>query len=116
MNDILYIVDNYLIEINRYLLDKFGCKKSIIVSIVRYYELFKDIEVVKVRGRVILIDRNKNIIGRDLIFDFIKDIVLKYYSKREFVDRDFLVYLIVNKLGIMEEVIKYMVNIFFSVF
>ena len=105
---------NYAVETNKYLAEKVGCKRSTVVSISNYYELSKDDNVVKQRKKDIIIERNKRL-GRDVTPELIKQEALKYHSKREFYDRDPSLYATANRIGIMEEVTKHMVNISFSV-
>jgi hypothetical protein len=114
LNDVLYIVEYYPTETNNYLAEIIGCKNSTIVSIARYYELSKDQESVKKRKKKILVERNKRL-GRDVTAELIKSEALKYFSKREFCDRDPSLYATANRMGIMEEVTKHMVNMSFSV-
>jgi hypothetical protein len=114
LNDVLYIVENYPTETNNYLAEKVGCKDSIVVSIARYYELSKDEESVNKRRAKILTERNKRL-GRDVTAKLIEDEALKYFSKREFYEKDPSLYSIANKMGIMEDVTRHMVNISFSV-
>ena len=115
LEDIKYVIENYAVEANKFLAEKLNCEENHIVSISNYYKLTKDKEILKIRRKEILVHRNKNITGRDLTPEVIKEIALKYYSKREFCDKDSSAYITANRLGIMEEVTKHMVNMSFSV-
>lgn len=115
LKDILYVVENYHSISDRELSEAVGCERSTIVSIARYYELSKDKEILKQRRKVILVDRNKNITGRDLTPELVQQEALKYHSKREFCNKDPSAYTTANKLGIMDEVTKHMVTIAFSI-
>lgn len=114
LNDVLYVVENYPIETNKFLAEKVECKEGVIVSIAKYYELIKDKDVVEQRKKEILVERNKRL-GRDLTPELIQQEALKYHSKREFCNKDPSAYATANKLGIMEEVTKHMVTIAFSI-
>lgn len=114
LDDILYIIENYPTETTNHFIEKFKCTKSNIQSVANYYELSKDEETVKQRRKNILIERNKRL-GRDVTPELIRKEALKYHSKREFSDKDPSLYTIANRMGIMEEVTKHMVNFSFSV-
>lgn len=115
LDNILYVVENYHRLSNRELAEKIGCRESIIVSIAKYYELTKDKDIVEQRKKQILIDRNKNITGRDLTPELLKEIALKYPSKREFQYKDSSAYTTANRLGIMDDITSHMVNLSFSI-
>lgn len=115
LDDVLYIVENYATQTISHFIEKFGCTKSNVYSIAKYYGLTKDKESVENRRREILINRNKNITGRDLTSELLKEIALKYHSKREFYNKDPSAYTTANRLGIMEEITQHMVNFSFSV-
>lgn len=114
LNDTLYVVENYYRLSNRELVEKIGCRESIIVSIANYYELSKDKDIVGQRKKQILSDRNKSM-GRDLTPEVLKEIASKYHSKREFQYKDSSAYTTANRLGIMDEITSHMVNISFSI-
>lgn len=114
LKDILYIVEKYPSETTTHFTEKFKCTKSNIQSVARYYELEKDGEIVKQRKKDILTERNKRL-GRDVTPELIKQEASKYHSKREFYDRDPSLYATANRMGIMEDVTKHMVNFSFSV-
>lgn len=114
LEDILYVVEKYPTETNKYLCEKTGCKPGTVVSIARYYELSKDKESVKQRRKDIVVERNKRL-GRDVTPELVRQEALKYHSKREFSDRDPSLYVNANRMGIMEEVTAHMVNMSFSV-
>lgn len=114
LEDVLYIVENFPYLTNKEMAFKVGCKEGTIVSIAKYYELKKDKETVEQRKKNIVTDRNKAL-GRDLTPELLKEIALKYNSKREFSDKDPSAYSTANRLGIMEEITKHMINFSFSV-
>ena len=114
LENILYVVENYPYLTNREMVDKIGCKSGTVVSIAKYYELEKDKETVEQRKRDILTERNKRL-GRDVTPELIRQEALKYHSKREFYDRDPSLYTTANRMGIMEDVTKHMVNFSFSI-
>lgn len=114
LENVLYIVENYPYLTNREIVDKVGCKSGTVVSIAKYYELEKDKETVEQRKRDILTERNKRL-GRDVTPELIKQEALKYHSKREFYDRDPSLYSTANRMGIMDDVTKHMVNFSFSI-
>lgn len=115
LEDVLYIKENYPTETNKSLSNKFNCKEGLIVSIAKYYELTKDEESVKNRKREIIINRNKNITGRNLTPELLQEIALKYHSKKEFCAKDSSAYSTSNRLGIMEDITKHMINFSFSI-
>lgn len=114
LDDILYIVEKYPTETRKSLSNKIGCTISIVDSIANYYELSKDQESINRRRTEILIERNKRL-GRDVTAELIEREASKYSSKIEFCDRDPSLYATANRMGIMEEVTKHMVNMSFSV-
>lgn len=114
LDNTLYVVENYHRLSNTELIEKVGCRKSTIVSIAKYYELTKDKDIVEQRKRDILTERNKRL-GRDVTPELIKQEALKYHSKREFYDKDPSLYATANRMGIMEDVTKHMVNFSFSI-
>lgn len=114
LNDTLYVVENYYRLSNRELVEKIGCREGVIVSIANYYELSKDKDIVEQRKKQILSYRNKSM-GRDLTPEVLKEIALKYHSKREFQYKDSSAYTTANRLGIMDEITSHMVNISFSI-
>lgn len=94
---------------------KYNCSKSFLDNFARYYGIKKNTNWLKSLKADILINRNKNLIGRDLTEELLKESALKYNTKREFQDKDASAYTTANKLGIMNEITSHMVNISFSV-
>lgn len=115
LQDVKYIVENYPILSDQFIMDRLNCRKGLIVSVAKYYELEKDKKCLSERRKEILVNRNKNITGRDLTPELLQEVALNYHSKREFFDKDASAYTTANRLGIMEEITKHMVNFSFSV-
>lgn len=100
---------------NKDLCKMFNINQGLISSMCNeYYGLKKDKNFINKVKKEILTKRNKEN-GRDLSKDFIKSCALKYSSKREWSHKDPSSYVTANKLNIMEECTKHMVNISFSV-
>lgn len=113
--DILYIIKSYPTHTDRHIFEKTGCTKSKLKTIVDYYEIKKDEKVVRERRKRILTKRNKEVLGRDLTVEFISEQAKKYQTKTEFYYNDPSAYSSANKLGIMEDITKHMVNLSFSI-
>jgi hypothetical protein len=109
------VIDLYPKNKTQDIADMYNCSKSAIQSVASFHKLTKDEKWLKEMRCEILYERNKNITGRDLTPELLKEIALKYHSKREFQDRDASAYTTANRMGIMEEITKHMVNIAFSV-
>lgn len=97
--EILKIKGEYPYLYNKELSDKYNISSSTLVSLARHYSLKKD----------------TSLVGRELTLDTLKEIALKFNTKKEFSHKDPSAYATANKMGIIEEVTSHMVNISFSV-
>lgn len=113
--DVKYIKNNFSKESNVDIKNKLNCSLQDILIVSRYYNLKKDKKLAAILKREMLIERNKNIIGRDLSIDALRTIALSYQTKREFSEKDPSAYTTANKLGVMEDITKHMVATYFSV-
>jgi len=95
-----------------------GCKKSLIVAKARRLKLQRSeqFERKKTEARKeLLVKRNKTILGRDLTFDLLKEIALKYKSRAEFQTKDGSAYQVARNSGFLEAICGHMAVCSFSI-
>lgn len=113
--EISTLLAEYPFTKNKDLAVRYSCSNSFLLNFARYYSIKKDKEWLKTIRAETLINRNKNITGRDLTYELLQEIALKYQSKREFSEKDCSAYVTANRLGIMDEITKHMISFAFSV-
>ena len=108
------LIKDFPINKNADLINKYKINLSELDRIRSFFKLKKDADWALTVKRDIVIERNKNI-GRDLSYEFLKQEALKYETKVEFQIKDPSAYATANRLGIMDEITKHMVNVSFSI-
>lgn len=90
------------------LCEKYNITRSKVYYLKKKYNLLKNQEWLSNLKTEILTHRNKNINGRDLTNDLLKEIASTYNSKTEFYEMDNSAYITARKRGILKDITSHM--------